>query len=317
MTALPLVSVMVTTRNRVALLSRALGSVFGQDYPRVEVLVVDDASSDDTSTYIRSNHPSVRLFRFEENRGLIAARNLMLKEAKGEYIISLDDDAYFINANAISNVIERMGREPEIGVATFRLRKFRTGESSEDPREYYTNIFNGWGNCLRKAILDEIGLYREFFFRQGEELDLAVRLLDRGHRILFFPGAVVAHEWSPIGRDSSVIPSYTVRNQLLCFWINEPFSWCVLSTGYWIGRWLADGWRRGSPRYVFRGLYEAVREIPRVISLRRPISSKTMWIYLALRRSRISDRSAIRRLYDHPPRSLAMLFRRENAGRRS
>ena len=308
-TALPLVTVMIATRNRVALLPRALASVFTQDYPRMEVLIVDDASSDGTSDYVRSNHPNVRLFRFEENHGLIAARNLMMLEAKGEYIVSLDDDAYFINPDAVSNVICRMQREPEVGVVTFRIRRPKAGEPSGSREEHYTTVFGGGRHCVRKAAIDKVGLYREFFFHQAEESDLSLRLLDKGYRILFFPGAVVVHDESPIGRDVSRAPTYRIRNLLLSCWINEPFPWWVLRTGNAIVRCALMERRTGNLRHVFHGMCGAIREIPRAIALRCPVSSKTEWIYVALRGGMISDPERIHRLYEDPPRSFKNMFR--------
>ena len=306
--ALPLVSVMIATRNRVALLPRALDSVIRQDYPRIEVLILDDASSDGTSDYIRAHYPQVRMFRYEENRGLVVARNLMMREAKGEYIVSLDDDAYFLNGDAISNVVRRMGREPEIGVATFRILGPGAAEAGGWTAEHYTHLFGGGRYCLRKALLEEVGDYRDFFFHQAEESDLALRILDKGYRILFFPGAVVFHENSAIGRDSTRIPRYMVRNLLLRSWLNEPFPWWVLSTGNTIARCVAKGARAGNLRHVIGGFWSAIGEIPRVISLRRPVSSRTVWLYLALRRGVIADTSAIRSVYQDPPRGVRNLF---------
>ena len=184
----PLVSVIVTTRNRLTLLLRAVQSVDAQDYPNREILVLDDAS-DGASDYIRSHYPGVRLFRFDENRGLIVARNLLKMEAKGDYIVSLDDDAYFVNKDAISKVVERMQRESELAVVTFHYlpKPLVDGDGALDRRtqEHYTNFFWGYGHCIRRDAFESVGDYRGFFFHQGEEDDLAIRLLDAGYRLLY------------------------------------------------------------------------------------------------------------------------------------
>jgi GT2 family glycosyltransferase len=299
---------MIATRNRAALLRRALASVRVQDYPRLEVLVLDDASEDGTSEYLRVHCPDIRLFRFDENRGLIAARNSMMAEARGEYIVSLDDDAYFLSADAISRVVQRMCREPEIGVVAFRIYENEGMETRGRAVEQYTHIFSGCAHCLRKAVLDEVGCYRAFFFRQGGESDLALRLLDKGYRILFMSQAMVFHARSPLGRDPWCVPLYTVKNRLLRSWLNEPFPWWVLSTGNAIVKCVINGARAKNLRHVLRGIWAAVGEVPRVRSLRRPISSKTIWLYLALRRSMIADSLAIQELSRKPPRVLRNLL---------
>ena len=99
-----------------------------------------------------------------------------------------------------------------------------------------------------------------------------------------------------------------VRNLLLRAWLNEPFPWWILSTGNTIGKCLVKGARAGNLRHVLWGLGSAIREIPRAMRLRRPISSKTIWVYLALRRTKITSASMVQQVYQAPPRSVRNLF---------
>ncbi len=307
--ALPLVSVMIATRNRKALLSRALASVYKQDYPGIEVLIVDDASSDGTTDYVRGQYPEARLFRCEENRGLIVARNLMMREARGEYIVSLDDDAYFVNEDAISNVIRRMRQEPEIGVVTFRIQRSEARRAIKRTAGRYAHLFVGCGHCIRKAVIERIGYYREFFFHQGEETDLSLRVLDGGYRILSFPSAVVVHEESLIARDVNRVPTYRIRNLLLCHWINVPFPWWVLLTGRTIVGSVARGWKEGNLACIMRGFCKAIQGIPEAMSVRKPVSARTVWVWAFLRGTNVHDAVAIGQVYENPPRSLKGMLR--------
>jgi glycosyltransferase involved in cell wall biosynthesis len=91
--AQPLVSVVVPTRNRRAALERALMSVERQTVREREVLVVDDASEDDTADWLRATRrPGLRTLRLERRRGAAAARNAGLALARGECVAFLDDD---------------------------------------------------------------------------------------------------------------------------------------------------------------------------------------------------------------------------------
>jgi glycosyltransferase involved in cell wall biosynthesis len=91
--ALPTVSVVVPTRNRVALLSRTLRSALAQESIAVEVVVVDDGSTDDTPTMLAGlGDPRLRWVRSEGPRGVSAARNRGIAEARGDWIALLDDD---------------------------------------------------------------------------------------------------------------------------------------------------------------------------------------------------------------------------------
>lgn len=89
----PKVSVIIPTYNRAALLPRAINSVLNQTLEEYEIIVVDDASSDDTQQIIAGfDDPRIRSFRHEINRGQSAAVNTAITQARGEYITSLDDD---------------------------------------------------------------------------------------------------------------------------------------------------------------------------------------------------------------------------------
>jgi GT2 family glycosyltransferase len=296
-----LVSVMITTRNRLTRLPRALESVYAQDYRNLEILILDDASEDGTSDYVRSRHPDIRLFRFEVNRGLIAARNLLMREAKGDYVVSLDDDAYFVDLGTISYVIKQMEAEPKLAVAAFRVVYQRDDAARPVEHEHYTYSFHGCGHCIRKAVLRQTGDYREYALRQGEESDLAIRLLEHGYYIKFFPTAVVIHEVSTQGRDIRLWHTSGPRNLLLKSWINEPFPWFLLSSANSVVRSLIKGIRDGTLPYVLAGFGEAIKESPQVLSMRHPVSSKTMRLHWALRRGDVTDPVEIRKLYESPP----------------
>ncbi|HPI71773.1 MAG TPA: glycosyltransferase family 2 protein [bacterium] len=95
MSALPLVSVVIPTFNRADLLPAAIDSVLGQTYERLEILVVDDGSTDHTMEVLRPYADRIRVIA-GEHRGPSAARNLGMRAATGEYLCFLDsDDVYY------------------------------------------------------------------------------------------------------------------------------------------------------------------------------------------------------------------------------
>jgi glycosyltransferase involved in cell wall biosynthesis len=95
----PLVSVYIPTRNRSALLRRAIASVFAQTYSEVELVVVDDGSTDDTASVLEEFAANGRPIRYvvnSQSMGAPAARNLAINMARGEFITGLDDDDEFL-----------------------------------------------------------------------------------------------------------------------------------------------------------------------------------------------------------------------------
>lgn len=94
----PQVSVYLPTRNRLSLLQRAVDSVLAQDYPNLELLVVDDASSDGTIEYLEARAVAdhrLRVLRNHDNLGACRSRNAAIAAARGEFVTGLDDDDYF------------------------------------------------------------------------------------------------------------------------------------------------------------------------------------------------------------------------------
>jgi FkbM family methyltransferase len=116
--AKPLVSVIIPTHNRARMLREALNSVFAQEglgtLFELEVIVIDDASSDETGAIV-CEFPLVRYLRLETNRGPAAARNAGIKFSKGEYVAFLDDDDLWLPNRLVAEV-PILEKQSDIGV---------------------------------------------------------------------------------------------------------------------------------------------------------------------------------------------------------
>lgn len=96
----PLVTVYISTYNRVELLKRAVESVRQQTYENLEIIIVDDCSTDATHDYLKEVEEQdirIRYFLKEKNSGACVSRNIAIENATGEFITGLDDDDYFKN----------------------------------------------------------------------------------------------------------------------------------------------------------------------------------------------------------------------------
>ncbi len=119
---LPLVSVVITTYNYAAYLPRAIASVLMQTYPNVEVIVIDDGSTDDTASLIK-NYTSVKYF-YQENCGISTARNNGIKRSKGKYVIFLDADDW-LEPDAIENNLALIIHHPNVAFISGNYYFFR------------------------------------------------------------------------------------------------------------------------------------------------------------------------------------------------
>jgi glycosyltransferase involved in cell wall biosynthesis len=89
----PLVSILIPTYNRAALLTKAIQSVLSQTYSEFELIIIDDASTDHTAAIVENFHDSrIHYLRLNQNGGVSAARNAGLKVCRGDYIAFLDSD---------------------------------------------------------------------------------------------------------------------------------------------------------------------------------------------------------------------------------
>lgn len=124
----PLISVIIPSYNRPVLLDRAVKSVVDQNYPNIEIIVVDDASDKDIKSELKK-YPQVKLLKNSENKGPCYSRNKGLNEASGYYINFLDDDDILLPGKFERQIACFEGSEDEkLGMVTCHLEDERSGE---------------------------------------------------------------------------------------------------------------------------------------------------------------------------------------------
>jgi glycosyltransferase involved in cell wall biosynthesis len=173
-------SIIITTYNRSAVLKvRSLPSAINQNFDDFEVLVIDDCSNDDTEIVvkkIKEGKDNVKFIRQEKNSGLAAARNRGAREAKGEYVVFLDDDDA-LHENFLKTTVPLLRALPENfgGVSGARMVVYdeKTKEYALPSLEgtFYTTIDDGW--LLRKKVFDVIQYDEELL--TDEDADFGIQ----------------------------------------------------------------------------------------------------------------------------------------------
>lgn len=186
-----LVSAIITTHNRCGLLKRAVESVFRQTYSKIELIVVDDASTEDTRKYCETQPLRYIYIPKEDSRGGNYARNLGIHAAKGEYVAFLDDDDYWLPTKIEKQVTLIESKDCELVHCGRRLeivkkKKISFQDLLPNPLHYgdmhkkiLLTICTTTTNILvkRQALL-EIGLFDENL-RFWQEYELTIRLAQR------------------------------------------------------------------------------------------------------------------------------------------
>lgn len=112
--SIPLVSVIIPTYNRSGYLTNAIESVINQSYKKIEIIVVDDNSSDNTEEIVKSIDFPILYVKQDNNRGGSAARNVGIELAKGDYIAFLDDDDEWLGSKLETQISQLNGYEASL-----------------------------------------------------------------------------------------------------------------------------------------------------------------------------------------------------------
>lgn len=177
------VSVIVIAYNEEAYIKKCLAAILNQSFPAFELLVIDDGSTDETSSIINSIHDErIRHIRNDKNLGVAESRNIGLKYAKGEYI-------FFTDADCVPNKYWL-----EEGLAVFKTRKcvgvkgrtfYATAKTTISDR--VTEDFTDCGTnniAYTKEILDRVGGFDLKYNLSNEDMDLAFRIKRYGENII-------------------------------------------------------------------------------------------------------------------------------------
>ena len=218
----PSISIVITTRNRRDELYRALNSCFSQVGVSYEVLVYDDASDDGTDSMVQEKFPECLLIRSSEREGLIVRRNQSFRDAKGDIVLSLDDDAYFTDPETLTQVCQHFAEEPK--TAAWALKYFEPAKDAKMPDLVSGTLIKSYTGCahaLRRQVAEELGGYPAFLVHQGEERDLCIRLMEHGWDIRFADTRPIVHLCSPY-RENWRMFYYGYRNLVLFNWMRTP-----------------------------------------------------------------------------------------------
>ncbi|MGH9797079.1 MAG: glycosyltransferase family 2 protein [Candidatus Polarisedimenticolia bacterium] len=183
----PRVSVIIPAYNRADLLPATLESVFAQGWREFEIVVVDDGSTDGTAALLASYGDRIRWVA-QQNRGVAAARNRGIREARGAFLAFLDSDDLW-EPDALGKIMQAFEDHPDAGLVAIMAREItaageRTGivYGKRTPGPFFSTAGLLWGDqggcswfVVRRDVLERVGLYDESL-RSAEECDLCLRL---------------------------------------------------------------------------------------------------------------------------------------------
>ncbi|MAE29609.1 MAG: PIG-L family deacetylase [Planctomycetota bacterium] len=200
---LPGTTAVISTWNRVDEVCANLDALRAQTLAFEDIVVVDNASTDGTAEAIAARFPEVRLLRMKDSsKGACETFNIGFAACKTPLLAILDDDVLLPPEWLEKTTLRLMSEPDSTAVVSTKIVEpempatYR--ESAALNRERYMSTFRGCASLARLAALREAGFYDERLFIYGNERDLTCRLLNRGYRVLQYPGVETFHR-QPFG----------------------------------------------------------------------------------------------------------------------
>ena len=263
----PFVSAIVVNWNGGDLLQQALGSLFAQTWPALEVILVDNGSIDGSPERAeRCFGDRLRVIRNLKNDGFAAGNNAGFAAARGEWLFLLNSDAV-CPPEVIAELMAFAAGKPDVGQLACRVvqadkpnfydsaglllypdgiarpRGWQEKDQGQYDRAEEVLAPHGCACALRKAMLDQIGTFDEDFFCYFEDLDLGVRGQLAGWKCWYVPTSAVRHKKSSTAGNYSVFKAYHVeRNRLYCLWKWMPRFLIFVSPLFTLNRYALQGY---------------------------------------------------------------------------
>jgi GT2 family glycosyltransferase len=260
-----LVTVGIVAWNSVRDLPECLACLAAQEYPQIELVAVDNASTDESVPAIRKAFPRAQIIQNRENRGYCAAHNQAIRAARGEYYLPLNPDVR-LQPGYAGRLVEALEREPRAGSAVGKIlqsldqsppridstglfidrrrHQYLRGYGQPDRGQYdrAEEVFgaDGAAPLLRREMLEDTAVFGEYYDEQHfiymEDVDLAWRARLLGWACRYEPGALARHEraFKPGNRRvmTKALRRIAVKNRYLTIYKNESAE-C----------WRRDWWR--------------------------------------------------------------------------
>tara|TARA_Y100000741_G_scaffold330827_1_gene285716 strand:+ start:20958 stop:21998 length:1041 start_codon:yes stop_codon:yes gene_type:complete len=237
----PLVSIIILNYNAGELLLNCVDSLKKSTYPNLEILVVDNISSDDSQKKCKERFPDIKLIQNNKNLGYCGGNNVGIKEAKGTFVIILNPDT-IIEPNCINELISAYNKfgeglyQPKI----LSLNEDNTIQSTGNmlhvfgfgfARDKGNKIVNkieeiqeiGYasGTCLftSREVIKKVGLLDEFLFLYHDDLDLGWRAAQIGINSYYVPKSEIFH-----------VESYSLKwSSKKFYWLERNRKYCILT----------------------------------------------------------------------------------------
>lgn len=299
----PALAVTVANYNGRHLLEAMLPSLAAQRFRDFRVVVVDDASTDDTVAWLRREWPEVEVVALERNGGVTAAFNVCLQAAGDAELVGLFNNDIELEPDCLGHLVLAMSEHPEAGSAGAKLVDFhrrgildgagdafrwtgtatRRGHGEPDDGRYDRPepVFGACGGAAvyRRAALKDVGDFDEAFFAFSEDVDWALRAQLAGWTCRYVPGAVAFHMGSAtLGKGLTDFTAYHLWRNAIWLVAKDYPALALIRHAPEIALGLATNaaaaWWDGKLGVWRRAMRDALRGLPAALRRRRAVQGR-------------------------------------------
>lgn len=249
-----LASIIIVNWNAKAYLKGCFESILSQSFTDYEIILVDNASSDDSVDFVKDNFPQVQIIKNKENVGFAEGNNIGIKNSKGEIIVLFNPDAV-ADKNWLSILVDTLQSSEKIAAVTGKM--YYLGDKygkdavfctwskidpySAAPYNFHDNepiskvdYLSGAAIVIKRDVLEKIGLMDPDYFLYFEETDLCARMIRAGYDLMYIPDALVWHAVSPLSNSENKV-YYMERNRFRFALKNFDSIYIPIFVTYYLG----------------------------------------------------------------------------------
>lgn len=255
-----------------------------------EIIIFLDGCDDGSKELLEEQYPEIIVLTSDEPQGSIPTRDTAFRLAKGDLIVSLDDDSYPVDRDFVTRLSDLAEKHPEAGA--FAFREVRPNEhvpalsNTEVPQRAWIATYPNCAGAIRKSIYGEITSYPRFFSHAYAEPDFCLQAYGAGFGVLYVPEIEVCHRFTHVKRDMKARHYKNARNEFWSVVMRCPFPHVLWVGAYRMFRQILFaasqgwGWFKEEPKWIA----EAFRRLGEPLAQRRPVDWRTYWLWIRMAR---------------------------------
>jgi len=276
------VSLIISTKDRSSELRRSLSYLNKLKPSPLEILITADGCSDDTVHILQSEKLKAEIKNLgviinDVGLGSVASRDRMMRQARGDLVLALDDDSYPEQMDCLATLQDLFEKNPNLAIATFpqRTDEYPATLTQENfGVAHPIRSFPCSGACLRVSTYRSLQGFEPMFFHMYEEPDYALQCVANGWDVLYTPAITIRHHWTGSGRSELRNHHRHARNEVWSTVMRCPFPQMLLMIVWRVISQAKYASSRGLSWIIREPLWwwDALKGLPQALRRRHPVS---------------------------------------------